>query len=81
MFLERRSYRRRRMADAARLLPLFGILLVCIPLLWQGGENPTRTTFAMFYLFAIWFVLAVVSGVISRYLRPESDRTDQDGVE
>ncbi|MFT6673850.1 MAG: hypothetical protein ACJAVM_000021 [Sulfitobacter sp.] len=34
IFLERRSYRMRRMMDAVRLLPLLGLCLWMVPLLW-----------------------------------------------
>lgn len=72
VFLERRTYRRRRMADAARLLPVLGVILVCIPLLWKGTpESLSKTTHVMFYLFAVWLLLAVLSAVISRYLRTD----------
>lgn len=79
MFLERRTYRRRRMADAARMLPLLGAFLFCVPLLWQGGETATSTTGAMFYLFGVWVLLVVLSGVISRHLRQGEDGQDHDG--
>ncbi|MFD2739909.1 hypothetical protein ACFSUD_10040 [Sulfitobacter aestuarii] len=34
LFLERRSYRRRRMLDALRFLPFLGLGLWMLPLLW-----------------------------------------------
>lgn len=36
LFLARADYRRRRLRDAARLLPVVGALLMLLPLLWQG---------------------------------------------
>jgi hypothetical protein len=69
---EKRSYRRRRMADAARLLPVFGVAFLSIPLLWPGAEGARiPTTSAMLYIFGIWAVLAATSAAISRHLRPE----------
>ena len=68
---EKRSYRRRRMADAARLLPVFGVALFSIPLLWAGADEGTSTTSAMLYIFGVWAVLAATSAAISRHLRPE----------
>lgn len=69
VFLERRTYRRRRMADAARLLPILGALLLVIPLLWQGNaEAPTRTTDVMLYIFGVWAVLTGLSALVSRDL-------------
>lgn len=72
VFVERQTYRRRRMIDAARLLPVLGVILVCIPLLWKGTpEGLSKTTYAMFYFFAVWILLAVLSAVISRYLKTD----------
>ncbi|MCZ7675073.1 MAG: hypothetical protein M5U35_03055 [Roseovarius sp.] len=83
LFVQRRTYRRRRLADGARLLPLVGAVLFMIPLLWQGaepsgGETPAlrdgeRTARVMTYLFLVWLGLAVLSGVLSRYLRSDAD--------
>ncbi len=79
---EKRSYRRRRLVDAARLLPAFGVVFFSIPLLWSnmkgaaaGGE--TATTSAMLYIFGIWAVLVLASAVISWRLRPEEADNDQ----
>lgn len=66
VFLERQSYRRRRLMDAARLLPLFGALLFSVPLLWPvaapGAEPPEGAVYmseAMIYVFCAWIVLIV----------------------
>jgi fatty acid desaturase len=80
VFLARRSYRRRRVADAARLLPLAGGILFCVPLLWQGAGGGARTVVAVIYVFGLWGLLVVVSGVVSRHLRGDEDeRADQEG--
>ena len=77
LFVEKRTYRRRRMADAARLLPVFGVAFLSIPLLWsRTGEGNTSTTSAMLYIFGIWALLAAVSAAISRHLRPEESDDD-----
>lgn len=75
VFVARRAYRQRRLADAARLLPIIGAVLFCIPLLWRNGDAAIATTTVMFYLFGLWIALAVIAGVISRFLRP-SDTED-----
>ena len=41
MFLERRSYRQRRMMDALRLLPVLGLCLCMVPLLWPLPNDQT----------------------------------------
>jgi hypothetical protein len=76
VFLARRSYRRRRMADAARLLPLAGGILFCVPLVWKGAEAGARTVNAMIYVFGLWVLLVVVSALISRHLRHDDDERD-----
>lgn len=69
VFLARRTYRRRRLADGARLLPVLGGILFCVPLLWKGGERALGTAETMFYVFGLWAVLVISSGVISRHLQ------------
>lgn len=70
LFLERRMYRRRRLADAARALPVLGAVLLCLPLLWPAHAATARV---MLYVFGLWCLLAIISGVISFFLH-EDDR-------
>ncbi len=67
-FLERQSYRRRRLMDAARLLPLFGVLLFALPLLWTTpapeGAGPESTGQAMAMSDAILYIFVAWSGLI-----------------
>ncbi len=73
-FVERRSYRRRRMVDAARLLPVAGAALICLPLLWGSANSDTaQTTHVMLYLFLVWAGLAALSALISVFLGPPDD--------
>ena len=78
VFLARRSYRRRRMADAARLLPLAGGILFCVPLLWKVAEDGARTVGVMIYVFALWVLLVAVSALVSRHLRHDEDTRDRE---
>lgn len=64
LFLARQSYRRRRLEDAARLLPWIGGFLFGLPLLWTGA----RTATGLVYLFAAWMVLIAVALFLSRRL-------------
>ena len=73
LFLARQSYRRRRLVDATRLLPVLGGGLMLLPLLWQGGAAPVRTSVVGLYLFAVWFALIAATALLGRWLAPEPD--------
>ena len=67
IFLERRAYRLRRLADGARMLPIIGGVLFLLPLLWaDGGEGGTART--VLYLFIVWLVLILAAALLSRGL-------------
>ena len=71
LFLARASYRQRRLRDALRLLPLAGMVMLALPLLWpRGPEGPGNAT-VLIYLFTVWFVLVAISFALSRRLRPD----------
>lgn len=62
LFLERQSYRRRRLADAARLLPFLGAAVFALPLLWPDtGEEAMPMSSAVLYVFVCWGALILVS--------------------
>ena len=68
-FLERHTYRRRRLEDAARLLPVIGAFAWLVPLLWprQGPEAPGMGN-ALIYIFGVWIVLALIGAILSQRL-------------
>ncbi|MDT8853657.1 hypothetical protein RNZ50_01145 [Paracoccaceae bacterium Fryx2] len=69
LFVARRSYRRRRIRDAARLLPVFGAFLFLLPILWAPAGTEARDTAPDgIYLFVIWFGLVVVAAVLAPFL-------------
>lgn len=71
LFLARGPYRTRRLADAARLLPVVGTFLVLLPILWAPATTPQRDTGPVgLYLFALWAGLIVVAALIGPRLAP-----------
>lgn len=73
LFVERQTYRRRRVQDAARFLPVLGIVLMMVPLLWSEGDDGVSMSNAIQYLFVLWGALVAAAMVLSLYLR--DDRT------
>lgn len=74
VFLERQSYRRRRVADAARVIPVFGGVLVMLPLLWpRGGEAAVGTVSAFLYVFGIWALMIAVAAILARALHRDEE--------
>ncbi len=73
VFLARDRYRRRRLMDAARLLPVLAGFVFLVPMLWAVGS---RTTVGYLYLFGAWLLLILLAGVLSRGLSRLQDKTD-----
>ena len=80
LFLERRSYRLRRMKDAVRLLPLIGLAMWMVPLLWPRAEAATtagtdamRLSTALEYIFGIWILLVLAAWALWRVTRDDSE--------
>lgn len=66
LFLERRSYRQRRLVDGLRLLPILAVALWMIPLVWpKGAEDAVSTSGAALYIFGIWYALIVTGAVFA----------------
>jgi hypothetical protein len=89
VFVPRGAYRQRRVRDAARMLPLLGLVLCLLPLLWQRGEpaagaavgaGAQLTSVAMIYLFAVWALLIALAAVLSRLIRPTPDEAARDNA-
>ena len=69
LFLARPTYRRRRLGDAARLLPVVGAILFFLPILWQPAATPARDTGpGAVYLFTAWALLIVAALVLAFWL-------------
>ena len=74
-FLERSAYRKRRLRDAVRIMPVVGLFAMLLPLQWGGGS----TWRGGVYLFAVWIVLIVISGLLATRLGAESQPQDGSG--
>jgi len=68
IFLERDSYRRRRIMDGARILPVAGFVLILLPVLWSFDSKGNIAVEAV-YLFALWGALILVAAIMARPLR------------
>ena len=73
LFLARAVYRRRRLRDAARLLPLVGLLLILLPGL---GSEEGSNAFDAVYLFVIWIVLILTAALLAPGLSQSETEDD-----
>lgn len=74
VFVDRASYRQRRLRDGLRLLPVLGAVLWFVPLLWPRGEA-TTTSFALTYIFGTWTALILLAFLLARVLRPDAQES------
>ncbi|MGB5863738.1 MAG: hypothetical protein WBG95_05520 [Sulfitobacter sp.] len=78
LFLERRSYRRRRIMDAVRMLPLVcAVLWLVVPMMWPNGTqegDATALSTALGYLFTIWVLAITASFALWRRVRRHDTR-------
>ena len=77
LFLARATYRRRRLRDAARLLPVLGVLLLLVPLLWTPESEVALGSGDVAYFFLVWFGLIAMAAAIARGLR-SGDGSDEE---
>jgi hypothetical protein len=78
LFLARAPYRRRRLRDAARLLPVFGAVLLLLPLLWTAGARMSLRSGDLIYFFTIWLVLIGIAAAFAPGLQHGDDTDDED---
>lgn len=66
LFLERASFHRRRLGDAARVLPVLTALLILVPVWWM----PASLSYAAgaVWIFALWAVLIAAVWALHRAL-------------
>jgi hypothetical protein len=71
LFLERRTYRQNRLQDAARLLPVLGLVLVFAPVFIRGDAalmGGADLSNWLVYYFVVWIGLIVLTAFVSRAL-------------
>lgn len=81
LFLERGSYRQRRLMDAVRLLVFLGAGLWMIPLLWPSGgalaAEAVPMSKALLYVFGVWGLLIAVSLLLANRIPETPDTADE----
>ncbi|MDA7425590.1 hypothetical protein [Thalassococcus lentus] len=81
VFLQKQTYRRRRLADSARVLPVLGLLLWMVPLLWGASGKGQSASSALIYIFAVWGGLVVCAAFIILLLnRRDQGRAPDEGA-
>ncbi|MEO0930056.1 MAG: hypothetical protein AAFY14_05320 [Pseudomonadota bacterium] len=82
IFLERTSYKQRRLTDAVRLLPFLGLVLWAIPLLWGAEDEagPSNAD-ALLYVFGVWVLLIGLSAIIIGRLQDDDAVQPSDSAE
>ncbi len=69
LFLARAPYRRRRLRDAAWLLPVLGAFLLLLPLFWATDSRMSLTSGDVIYFFSVWLVLIGLAALFAPGLR------------
>ena len=81
VFFHRATYRQRRLRDAARLVPVLGLLLWAIPLTWRADETGTVGAAGLVYVFGVWLFLIVLTAVLASGMRDTKSVTDESETE
>jgi hypothetical protein len=77
LFLAPASYRRRRLRDAARLLPIVGAFLLMLPVFWTPDGRIHLTAVDIIYFFSVWLFLILIAAAFARGLRV-GDRAEEE---
>lgn len=81
LFLAPSPYRRRRLRDAVRILPVVAMFLMILPILWSpAGQGDRRLSSDVIYFFLIWVLLILVAAGLARGLTrpPVPGEEDED---
>lgn len=77
LFLKPKSYRQRRLRDAARLLPVLGGFMVLLPILWTPAARSGEDTASNgIYLFSVWVGLVALAAALAPGLAREAPEGD-----
>lgn len=69
LFVAHSTYRARRTMDAARLLPLFGVILfVGLLTLIRSNGSEAGISGSVLFMFGAWLVLIALAGILARPL-------------
>ena len=71
-FVAKDTYRRRRMRDLARSVPILGAVLLSIPLLWSDVALNSR---GIVYIFVVWVLLILLAAAISRVVSADKPKS------
>jgi hypothetical protein len=73
LFLERSSYRGRRLVEAVRVLAVLGGVLVLLPIFLLPRDAPLMGLSGLVrYFFGVWVALIAATWALSRLLRRHS---------
>jgi hypothetical protein len=78
VFLPEARYRQKRVRDAAHLLPVLGVVLLLVPLLWapSDAEGGVGNAAALLYVLGVWAGLILAALGLSRALAPGEGQED-----
>lgn len=79
LFLAPATYRRRRLADASRILPIFGIVLLFLPLMWTETSELHLTSGHVIYFFGVWLFLVAIAAAFAPGLKAGDRSSDGSG--
>lgn len=65
------------MRDVAWVLPVVGLLLFLVPLLWPKASPSHGTSDAILFLFGVWFLLILCAAALARYLQFDPSGEDE----
>ncbi len=75
VYLARRSYRQRRLRDAAKMVPIVGVILWLLPLV----ASAPRSGSTGLYIFGVWMALIFVTAGVSARLRDDPEQPEMAG--